>query len=446
VSKPGGPPKKDPPPEPVPEAPADDREIGSVDELYGSAPNPFPSQSVYAEDPDVYGDEPRSQQPAAYSGPMRAPDYSSDAPTSAEPVPMTESAPQPMTEAAAMPDVPATVEPTSEPPTSSIETPPVWPTNEPAHLPPGYEPIPTSNEPMTSAAADLRDAVGAPTPKRRTAKFDVLDGEPKSRRMVMLLGAGVLALITIAVLVILGSVNSRRYEITCSSDHVGAEQGRGFPPWGTQQMRGAEWKPIALPPNAECKPRETEDKAELEGWYLEALLERASTTLTTPHLVEQIPVPPPDKKPPPNILDLVSEQLQQALLLSRAPERRDQRKEVERLMGDVQYWRASLRLRDAQSALLDASKQFDQASQQRPRHVTDASAWSQFVKKLADDLRAGPNGVPAAAQNFPPAPTTSDRPSAPAGTALPVETPPPQIDETPPPAPDAGVPTGGVLL
>jgi hypothetical protein len=446
VSNTGGPPKKDPPHEPVPAAPADDREIGSVDELYGSAPNPFPQQSVYAEDPDVYGEEPRSEQPAAYSGPMRTPDYSGATQTSSEPAPepMPEAAPvQTSVEHEAVPEAPG------ESPTESrpIEPPPAWPTTtDSAHLPPGYEPIPTTNEPLVSAAADLRDAVGAPTPKRRTAKIDAVDGEPRSRRMVMLLGTGVLALITIAVLVILGSVNSRRYEITCSADHVGAEQGRGFPPWGTQQMRGAEWKPIALPPNAECKPRETEDKAELEAWYLEALLERASTTLTTPHLVEQIPVPPPDKKPPPNVLDLVSEQLQQALLLSRAPERRDQRKEVERLMGDVQYWRASLRLRDASTALLDASKQFDLASQQRPRHVTDASAWAQFVKKLADDLRAGPNGVPAAAQNFPPAPTTSDRPSAPTGTALPVETPPPQIEETPPPAPDAGVPTGGVLL
>jgi hypothetical protein len=141
----------------------------------------------------------------------------------------------------------------------------------------------------------------------------------------------------------------------------------------------------------------------------------------------------------------VSAQLQQALLLSRSPDRRDQRKEVERLLGDIEYWRASLRLRDASAALLDASKQFEAAAQQRPRHVTDAAAWGQYVKKLADDLRAGPNGAPAA-QSFPPTPT-GERPSAPVGAALPVETPPPTTDsDTPPPAPDAGVPTGGVLL
>jgi hypothetical protein len=220
-------------------------------------------------------------------------------------------------------------------------------------------------------------------------------------------------------------------------------------------MRGAEWKAIVLPPNGECTERETETKSELEGWYLDILVERASETLTKQNLLEGIPPPPANgKAPPPNILDNVADQLQQALLLSRSSDRRDQRKEVERMLGDVQYWRASLRLRDASAALLDASKQFETAAQQRPRHVTDAAAWSQYTKKLADDLRAGPNGVPptGAAQNFPPTPGATgsvDHPSAPLGTALPVETLPQTgsaSDEAPPSTPDAGVPTGGVLL
>ncbi|HUS30423.1 MAG TPA: hypothetical protein VMZ53_18065 [Kofleriaceae bacterium] len=410
MSSSGDPPKKDPP-STAPAAPADDREIGSVDELYGFAPDPFM---------DSY------EEPAPPAAPT------------AEPIAVTE-------------PVIATV--TAEPLAAS-------PTDV---APAAVEPVDEPLLPTTTDDNALREAVGIPTPKKRTtAKMDAVgDDEPKdkkvkyvdpdaslwSRKLLTLIAVGVLAIISIAVLVILGSVNSRRYEFTCSSDRVGAEQGRSFPPWGTEQMTGPEWKPIALPPNAECTPRDTENKSELEGWYLQALVDRATTTLTTPNLVEQITAAPAGKGG--NALDIVAAQLQQALLLSRSADHRDQRKEVERLMGDVQYWRASLRLRDASAALLDASKQFETAAQQRPRHVTDAAAWSQYVKKLADDLRAGPNGAPAV-QTFPPTPTatppTGDRPSAPAGVALPVETPPSQHDETPPPTPDAGVPTGGVLL
>src|SRR5690606_23367831 len=118
-------------------------------------------------------------------------------------------------------------------------------------------------------------------------------------------------------------------------------------------------------------------------------------------------------------LDLVSMQLEQALLLSRAPERGDQRKQVERMQGDVQYWRASLRLREATAANAEAARQFDQAALARPLHVSDAGAWAEFLRRLAEQLQAGPGGVPAA--TAPTLPSAPDRPSAPAGTALPVE-------------------------
>ncbi len=256
----------------------------------------------------------------------------------------------------------------------------------------------------------------------------------------------------VATLVFLGRANAQRYAIACTTDHVSAQQGRSFPPWGTRPLTGPAWKAIPLPPNAECRQRDTEEIAELEGWYLELLLERANTILTSPNLLDGISAPGApvvvtnakgQQVTLQNPLDAVAEQLEQALLLSRAPERRDQRKEVERLFGDVQYWRASLRLRDASSALVDASRQFDAAAAQRPRHVTDAAAWGAFLRKLSDELQAGPDGVPAA----PLGPVPSELPSAPAGVALPVEpAAPPDVDDTPPATPDAGVPSGGVLL
>jgi hypothetical protein len=279
-------------------------------------------------------------------------------------------------------------------------------------------------------------------------------------------------------LILLGRANSQRYLITCTSDQVRAERGRAFPPWGSQLMGGNAYKPIAVPANAECKPQETQDIAELDHWYLDVLVAQASATLTAP--VVDAPGKP---------LDVAEGQLNQALLLSRAPERRDERKEVERLLGDVQYWRASLRLRDASAALSDAAKQFEAAAARRPRHVSDAGSWAGFLKRVVDELHAGPTAVvatspvsptagpptadptaattgptnadptapnadptspnagptaPNAGPNAgPTAPNTANASTAPAGTALPVEPATPQSPET---APDAGLPSGGVLL
>ena len=256
----------------------------------------------------------------------------------------------------------------------------------------------------------------------------------------------VLALV-ITTAAFLGHANSERFFIACSTDRISPEQGRSFPPWGSKLLNGAQWKPITLPPNAECKPRETDSQAQLEGWYLDLLLDRASTTLTRKNLLDAVPGTVANAKGGPNPLDVTAEQLNQALLLSRAPERRDQRKEVERLLGDVQYWRAALRLRDANAALVDAARQFETASAQRPRHVTDAAAWSTFLRRIIDDLKAGPSGASAATAT---APQGEPRAPAPMGSALPPEQSTPEGSASGSDAaeqpPDAGLPTGGVLL
>jgi hypothetical protein len=104
-------------------------------------------------------------------------------------------------------------------------------------------------------------------------------------------------------------------------------------------------------------------------------------------------------------------------------------------------------MRDASKALLEAAKQFDAAAQQRPRHVTDASAWAEYVRKVVGELEAGPDGLPQAAFPPTPPPAGEERPPAPPGVALPVE--PDNGSASEPPAatpPDAAIPTGGVLL
>jgi hypothetical protein len=312
--------------------------------------------------------------------------------------------------------------------------------------------------PEAYSESDLRDAVGARPrlePKRRATtapaeRFagDEEDGEPpakkRSRRTIVVSAASIVVGLSIAGLVFLGHANAQRYLLVCATDHVSAEQGRSFPPWGSRTMSGSEWKSIALPPNAECKPRETESLPELEQWYLEILQDRASTLLTARNLLETIPAKPQGAAPsPPTAIDIAAEELDQALLLTRAPERRKQRTEIERLIGDVEYWRAALELRNASATLVEAAKQFETAAAKPPRHASDAAAWGSFLRRHAEELRAGPTGI----HTVSPPPAGDTRPTPPVGTALPVE-PPAGSDAsgTAQPGPDAGVAPGGVLL
>jgi len=349
-------------------------------------------------------------------------------------------------------------DPPSKPPEDPAAPPPA-PVEEPVAIAP-YEVAPaTEPQPMLAAppATDepilpttydehaLQDAVGAKRRRKPKAKPEPLDedGLPdekkRNRKMIVIASLAAVVGLAIAAFVIFGRMNAQRYHLDCTTTEAIAEQGRSFPPWGYSRLPGAEWKAVALPPNAQCKSEELDDIKQLEARMLDLLLERTSATLTTRNFLDVPAVA--DGKPVASPLDVLTMQLEQALLLSRSPERGDQRKQVERLQGDVQYWRASLRLRDATAALSDAARQFDQASLARPMHVSDAGSWAEFLRRLAEELQAGPNGLPA---GFPPAPTGAPS-TAPTGTALPVE-PPAAGSDAPPPTPDAGVPTGGVLL
>ncbi len=311
--------------------------------------------------------------------------------------------------------------------------PPVIVTGEPPLAPPQEYPLYTQQEPSYAKPAPRRAASDEDEDLDPDAK------EPRSRRGMIVGAIALVVGLGIAALVLLGRANSDRYAITCESEQVVPEQGRTFPPWGTHALGGAEWKPIAIPPEAECKPRETENPDELTGWYLELLVDQASTLLTAREVTK---------------VDLAEQHLKQGLLLARSPDKRDQRKEIERLLGDVDYWRALAALRDATAKLGDAAKQFDAAAAQRPRHVSDASAWASYIRKVADELRIGPAGARAVVA-APSVPAPAERAPAPAGVALPVE---PEgggaggdgsnAPPAPPPIsqPDAGVPSGGVLL
>lgn len=298
-------------------------------------------------------------------------------------------------------------------------------------------------EPVTAGPDDLREAVGVrrltdPAPAPVADPVPDADADPdaddeegarKPRgRWPLVAAVALLAGGFLATLVLLGRSNASRYVFHCGEQKITAEQGRGFPPWGSERLGGAEWKPIEIPPGAECQTRETDDRAELEQWFLDALVEQAQTKLTAKEVTK---------------VDRAQAELEQALLLSRDPDRRDQRKEIDRLLGDVEYWRGAARVKAALETLEEAAKRYDAAADKRPRHASDAAAWAQWLREVAAGLRKGPAGLKGDA---PVGPGEPPRPQAPTGVALPVEEP-GVVDAAPITAPiDAGIPRGGVLL
>ncbi len=321
--------------------------------------------------------------------------------------------------------------------------------------------------PATYSENDLRSAIGSPPmpehirPRRGRDRDldddDGGDGEPRSRKRVLVVAGSLFAGLGIAALVVLGRLNADRYAVRCEAKAVTAEQGRSFPPWGTSRLGGDAWKPIPIPPSFQCVALETDDPTELGDAYRKMLAARAEALLTA-------------KEKEPAQIDLAAGMLEQALLHARSDSEphKSARQDIQRMQGDVGYWRATAVLQKAAAELTDAAKQLETAAGQRPRFVSDASAWAAHVRKLIEELRVGPSGAKlqasAPASASAPTPAAPDRPLAPAGVALPIE---PGAsggsgdatgsggDATgsggePPPAPSAtpgaGIPTGGVLL
>jgi hypothetical protein len=308
--------------------------------------------------------------------------------------------------------------------------------------------------PAKSSENDLRAAIGAspisPSRRRRTVDHegddddDDVDHRPRSLKTIATIVLSIAVGVAIVIFVILGRANMDRFALLCEAERAVPQQGRAFPPWGFHAISGEAWHPLAIAPETRCQSRETDDIRALERGMLAMLLDEANTQLTAHDLTK---------------LDATESLLKQSLLLTRpaaiaepetlAADRIAQHKEIERLLGDVTYWRAAARLREAANALTDASKQFDSAAAQHPRHVNDAGTWSTYVRKLADQLRIGPAGGPPTAITAPsasasPTPVATAEP-APAASA-PATTAPSPITDTPasvpaPAAPGSPAPT-----
>jgi hypothetical protein len=199
--------------------------------------------------------------------------------------------------------------------------------------------------------------------------------EANKRKLAAWMIAALLIGLTITVLSVLGSLHAKQWSLHCTATEMVAQRGRAFPPWGMLSVADPDLRAIQIDADSECNPRQANDRQQLEDWFVTALSEQATLRLA---------------RRKGDDVDTSFAQLQQALLLTRTAERRDTRKEIERLLGDVDYWRASARLQTTTDELLQAAAQFDAAAQKRPRHVTDASSWAGHVRRLVERLRAGP--------------------------------------------------------
>ena len=305
-------------------------------------------------------------------------------------------------------------------------------------------PKPTATATVTTPKSGSPAPAPAPAPAPRRPKIDEDlgdgDGGGGGRWTKVLIAAAVL-LVVIVTLVGLGKWNARDYYLVCGADHITAERGRSFPPWGSRELGGPQWEAIKIPANAECIEMETTDVSELEESFLLALEDQANIMLTSRN---------------PSDIELAEQQLQQALLLTRTTERRDKRKNIERLLGDVEYWRGAAQIQQVIDQLKGAAGRFDGAAVKRPKHTSDSSSWAGFARATAEELRLGPPELRPARPVDPNAPppftgTGPDSPIQPQDAGVPpTDAAPgtllnPPADATPSP-PDAGLPRGGVLL
>jgi hypothetical protein len=340
----------------------------------------------------------------------------------------------------ASPSFPAFVPPASPTPVPAA----------PAEATANAKPAAPEDEPLLPPSYDvnaLRSAVGAsplvePAGRRSSTDRDDDDDDlphARNRKPALVAAATIVVGVGIAAIVVLGYFNSTRYLLACEAERAVPEQGRRFPPWGSHALDGEAWKPLKIPARTRCQVRETDDALVLERLYLAMVLDQATAMLTAREVTQ---------------VDDAEALLKQGLLLTRpvdgepaklAAERNQHHADVEHLLGDVGYWRAKAKLRDATAGLADAAKQFEAAAAQHPVHVSDAPAWASYARRLAQELRSGPAApVPPPAAGSPSPPPTAEHPGVPVGTELPIE---PAAPSEPAPALDAGVSsTGGVLL
>jgi hypothetical protein len=311
---------------------------------------------------------------------------------------------------AATPSTPAPAAP-STPAASTPAPPAVAPAPPPAAPPPSSPPTTTSSAP---AADEPRDTT------------------PPGRRYLGLPWWGwVLALA--AGFVLLAMVfdlrNRNRFIIVCEAHKVELHQGRRLPwPFGREAVGGPEYKPIAIPAEADCRHQVFGGEEEAARAFLELLLNQVRNALVNPGASN---------------LREARQQLQQALLLSRT--HRARRKEAEGMLAELSYREGRAGLARAENELRVALTRFQEAQKLDARRFDDLDEW---ISHLDEILRTiAPSPFSAGAGHLGPLHPSSGPSSRP---ALRRRSPESRPSSSPPVAPqptDAGpAPGGGGIL
>ena len=148
-------------------------------------------------------------------------------------------------------------------------------------------------------------------------------------------------------------------------------------------------------------------------------------------------------------LDATHQEVLQGLLLAADPAQGDLKQRFQRLVGDIDYWRARSEIDTAVSTLDGAVKHLESSIQNRPRyHRRNAGSWLGHTVRMRKLLRDGPKRVaPGSVADSPQ--TTAVPPIVLPFPDLQPNPEQPQTQAPPGPAPTAPTadpPRGGILL
>jgi hypothetical protein len=295
--------------------------------------------------------------------------------------------------------------------------------------PQGASPAPS--RPASSARTSTPSGSSPSTRTPYAADEDTDPGYRRSRRKYWgLPGWGWwLAILTFvgAMLLVADLRNRNRYLMVCKAAKVELHKGRTFPwPFGHENVGGAEFRPVAIPAETDCRTRVFYSQEEAELGFLDFILGQVREALDKPGSAN---------------LAQAREQVLQAMLLTRT--HRARRSETQKLLAELAYREGRAGLARIENELRTALARFQEAQKLDGERWEDLDDWIAHLEDLLRTVSPSPGGTPfrptgrlpqGMPQPLPSLPGSSPPPTPPASSPVSPET-------------DAGAPqTGGGIL
>lgn len=171
--------------------------------------------------------------------------------------------------------------------------------------------------------------------------------------------------------------NRNRYMLVCKANKVELHKGRTFPwPFGHESIGGPEFKPIAIPAEADCRRRVYQSREEAELGFLDFILSQARTALSNPGTVS---------------LKQARNQVLQAMLLTRT--HRTRRKETHRLLAELAYREGRTGLARVENEIRTALARFQEAQKLDGERFEDLDDWIEHLESLLRSVAPSPSGA-----------------------------------------------------